>query len=950
MDDAPVGRRLATRWVDRSIGSKGLVVIAVPITILVVVLASTFWFTHVDDRAQDVASHARQIVDAATTLENGLLSAQTGVGGYLLTGEPAFQAAYARAQAMVPAQLGGLRALTADTPVGRRWGRAIDRDTNRLLFDMTQLTLQTVRPAPSAVARTLLRFSQAETVQLRADVSSLTAVESAVIADQRVAIRTSNAVLPAIAIAAVVLALAGGVIVSQLFTAGVVTRLRRLERATEALERGETPVDVPTGRDEIGRLSARLLDATTQMRDRVEERDRARRELEDILTASPVVSLRYDVGSRRFSYASPNIERLLGISAADVLADARTIVDRLHPVSALELRDALVAGAGRGGDRLEILLRFRRDPASQEWHEVDGVYTVDTGPGGGIEAIVAYLVDVSERHVAQRAADDRRFLLESIVHASPDTIVVRDTTGRVVLASSDLAGVIGAADRPGSGPSPDDLIERADRLGSVPAAERAVLDQLIARCIAGERIPEPVVTTARLATGEVRTFETRARPVFDRSGHVTGTVTVSRDVTDQVRLEHSLRLASSDAERASEAKSEFLSRMSHELRTPLNAILGFAQLLELDDLPDDQASSIDQIQRAGRHLLSLINEVLDISRIEAGRLSLSTESVEVGEVLDEVTTLLAPVAEAADIELSVDVGAGRALRVRADRQRLLQVLLNLGSNALKYNNRGGAVSFRTDARGEGRIRFEVRDTGPGIPLEQQDQLFIPFSRLGAERSAVEGTGVGLALSKQLVEVMGGAIGVESTPGHGSTFWVELTRVPSPAEPDGHGGAVRSADATGGAAATAAPAPGRPRTPTGNGRGAGHEGHRGIVVLHIEDNPSNASLVEQVLAKRPGVRLIGAAEGRSGLELARQHRPDLVLLDLHLPDLPGDELLHRLKAVPELVDTKIVVVSADATPGRIREMLDLGVEGYLTKPVDVGALLRLVDHEIGAKQG
>ena len=296
------------------------------------------------------------------------------------------------------------------------------------------------------------------------------------------------------------------------------------------------------------------------------------------------------------------------------------------------------------------------------------------------------------------------------------------------------------------------------------------------------------------------------------------------------------------------------------------------------------------------------------------------------------------------------------------------MLLNLGSNAVKYNGRGGSVAFRTGPGHEGRIRFEVRDTGPGIPHEQQDQLFVPFSRLGAERSGVEGTGVGLAVSKQLVEVMGGVIGVDSFPGHGSTFWVEL--LPSdPALADRR--PLR-------AGAAPAPAPSPERATNGHRNGHApprHDGDgdavepdgvtglqprngaepqglagRGVVVLQIEDNPSNSALVEQVLAKRPDVRLVSAGEGRAGLELARQHRPDLVLLDLHLPDLPGDELLHRLKAVPELADTKVVVVSADATPSRIREMLDLGVEGYLTKPVDVDALLRLVDYEIGAKHG
>jgi PAS domain S-box-containing protein len=936
MSDATGGPRLAAGWVDRSIRTKGLVVIAVPIAILVVVLGTTFWFTHVDDRAQNVAGRARQVVDAATTVENSILSAETDVDDYLATGDRSARAAYDRARQVVPIRLRQLTVLTPGDRAGRRWGPAIVGDVGLVTADMTALAARPPSAAPSAATTALLGSSLARSGRLRSDVALLTAQENAVIAAQRSAIHTSNLFLPAIAIAAVVLALAGGVIVSQLFTAGVVTRLRRLERATEDLERGDVPDHVPGGRDEIGRLSARLLAATAQLRRHAEERDRALGELEDILTASPVVSLRYDVATGCFSYASPNLERFLGIAADGALADPGAVLERFHPDTTAQLRDALTAGAGRPGERLELLLRFRRDPTSEDWREAEAVCTVDRDPDGAPRDVVAYLVDVSARHEAQRAADDRRFLLESIFHASPDTIVVRDITGRVVLASSALAQVIGTTDSGTGG-----LVERTDGFGSAPPEDRAVLDNLIARCIAGERGPAPVVTTGRLPDGEVRTFETRARPVFDESGRVTGSVTVSRDVTERVRLEHSLRLASTDAERASEAKSEFLSRMSHELRTPLNAILGFAQLLEMDELPADQAASVDQIQRAGHHLLALINEVLDISRIEAGRLSLSTEPVEVGDVLDEVATLLAPVAESAGIELSVHVDGARAVRVRADRQRLLQVLLNLGSNALKYNNRGGAVSFLTRDAEDGRVRFEVHDTGPGIPHEQQDQLFIPFSRLGAERSAVEGTGVGLALSKHLVEVMGGVIGVESVSGHGSTFWVELSRV----------------EVT---AAVAGPAPRRTGTPGGGGRsganGAGAAGRDGppgggrIVVLHIEDNPSNASLVEQVLAKRPGVRLISASEGRSGLELARQHHPDLVLLDLHLPDLPGDELLHRLKAVPELADTKVVVVSADATPSRIREMLDLGVEGYLTKPVDVEALLRLVDHEIGAKQG
>ena len=647
MRDASSGKRLGTRWVDRSMRTKGLVVIAVPIAILFIVLGSTSWFTHVDNRAQDVASHSRQIVDAATTLENSLLSAETGLSGYLLTGNTSFQTSYARAEMAIPPQLGQLEALTFDTPKEQIAGRAIQHDTDQLVAALARLKLQHPAPTSSTTIHTLLQSLKVETDTLRGDVSSLTSRETAIIVSQQSDIHTSNLFLPAIVIAAVVLALAGGVLVSQLFTTGVVRRLRRLERATEALERGETPGLVPTGRDEIGRLSGRLLDTTAQLRERAEERDRARRELENILTASPVVSVRYDVATRRFSYASPNIDRLFGISAEEATAAPASILERLHPDSADHLRDALLTDTPRDGERFETLLRFRRDPTSQDWREAEAVYTLDWGSQGELQGLVAYLVDVSDRHMAQRAADERRFLLESIFHASPDTIVVRDISGRVLLGSSPLADVIGTTDT-----------VRDD-------SDRAVLDQLIARCVGGEQSPDPVVTTGRLPGGDLRTYETRARPVFDHAGRVTGTVTISRDVTERMELEQSLRHASLGAERASQAKSEFLSRMSHELRTPLNAILGFAQLLEMDELPVDQASSVDQIQVAGRHLLSLINEVLDISRIEAGRVSLSTEPVEVSEVLDEVTTLLAPVAESAGVELSVDIGgvarrAGRA--------------------------------------------------------------------------------------------------------------------------------------------------------------------------------------------------------------------------------------------------------------------------------------------------
>ncbi len=946
-------------------------VIAVPVAVLLAVLASTSWFTHVINRSQDLGSQARQAMGVLDQVQSGVLGADDAVRGYLLSDDPSFLAEYSSEKASASSSFAQLSRLSSEPPSTASAYRKLGSATSKVLSDLSQLASTPAASRSSGSQSALMSASESDYRTFVGAVSALDGEYALTIAKQHSSLHSSNNYLLVITIVATVLALGAGIGLSQLFTSGVTRRLRNLERATLTMEEGGVPHDVPGGQDEIGRLSARVMTSASELRDRAEELDGARRQLEDILTASPVVSMRYDVESRRFSYASPNVARLLGVSPEEAVADPDSVIDRFHPEDARRLRDEMVAALRSSSERVETVLRFRRDPSSQRWGAAEAVYTFERDHEGGLLGVVSYFVDSSERHLAQRAADERRSMLESIFHASPDTIVVSDVAGRIIVGST-YAGIVGLTD--------DDLPADADgegrasevsRFADVSPADRKLLDSLTARCLAGEPTPDPVITSSRLPDGQVRTFETRARPVLDHTGRVTGTVTVSRDVTDRVHLEHSLRNASAEARRASQAKNDFLSRMSHELRTPLNAILGFAQLLELDELPEEQQSSIDQIERAGQHLLSLINEVLDISRIESGRLSLSLELVAVEGVLDEVTALLGPAAEAAGLQLTVASGPERDRLVHADRQRLLQVLLNLGSNALKYNERGGSVAFRTSQTSGDRIRFEVRDTGPGIPIEQQGQLFVPFSRLGAERSAVEGTGVGLALSKQLVELMGGAIGVESVPGHGSTFWVELLEArEEDALSDLAGGREEAEQSeterelNAGAVAFGATGTGNGTTPAAdassleyaspvtsrNGDSEGRAARQGLVVLQIEDNASNATLVEQILARRPEVHLVSTPEGGLGLELAREYRPDLILLDLHLPDLPGDELLYRLRAVPELSDTKVVVVSADATPGRIRRMLDLGVEGYLTKPVDVEALLRLVDLEIAASFG
>jgi CheY-like chemotaxis protein len=360
--------------------------------------------------------------------------------------------------------------------------------------------------------------------------------------------------------------------------------------------------------------------------------------------------------------------------------------------------------------------------------------------------------------------------------------------------------------------------------------------------------------------------------------------------------------------------------MSHELRTPMNSILGFAQVLDRSELPAQAERSVQHILRAGRHLLQLINEVLDISRIEAGRHELSIEPVRVESVVQEAISLVRPLATQWRVELEPPLADGDPY-VRADRQRLVQVLLNLLSNAIKYNRPGGRVRL-TCARLDDRLRIRVEDTGAGIPRDSVDQLFTPFVRLGAERTEVEGTGLGLALSQRLAEAMGGSLALEDTGPGGTVFRLELDPAPSP---------LRTADEAAIAAADREPAP-----------------HSPALLLYVEDNLANLSLVETILLSRPRWRTLPALQGRLGLELAREHRPDLILLDLHLPDVPGEEVFRQLRADDRTAAIPVVVISADATRSTSERLLAAGAAAVLTKPLDVQEFLDTLERLLPAR--
>ena len=438
---------------------------------------------------------------------------------------------------------------------------------------------------------------------------------------------------------------------------------------------------------------------------------------------------------------------------------------------------------------------------------------------------------------------------------------------------------------------------------------------------------EPLVTRIRHRDGHDVWIELQRTPVYDQAGALVAVEGIARDITSrhqaeqaliaQALREQDLRQAKLSAEQASQAKSEYLSRMSHELRTPLNAILGFAQLLELDDLDNQQHDSVAHILAAGEHLLTLINEILDITAIESRRLPLVLEPVAVGDALVEVIGLVRPLAEQCGVLLMAPPPTGE-VHVMADRHRLTQILLNLVSNAIKYNRPDGAVHIECGPMPCERFRITVADTGFGIPPEMIDRLFAPFERLGKESTEVKGTGLGLHISRRLAEAMSGTLEVASTVDAGSRFWIELPLAQRPAEREQ---ARQLAPLSGQEQSVIRPA---------------------LTVLCIEDNPSNLELVERVLSRLPCVRFLSATRPQAGLDLAAQQRPDLILLDLHLPDIPGEELLRRLRAEPSTSGIPVVVTSADAQPSLVTRLIDQGAQAFLTKPINVRELLGVVD--------
>lgn len=615
-------------------------------------------------------------------------------------------------------------------------------------------------------------------------------------------------------------------------------------------------------------------------------------------------------------------ERMLGYSAADVLnkitpadiSDPEEVIARAKALS-LELDTAITPGfaalvfkASRGIEDIYELTYIRKDGS-----RFPAVVSV-TALRDDVDAIIGYLligtdntarkrVEAEQQKLDQRLRD-QQFYTRSLIESNIDALMTTDPRGIITDVNKQMEALTGC--------TRDELIgapfknyfmdpERAEAGIKLVLSEKKLTDYEL---------------TARARDGKKTEVSYNATTFYDRDRTLQGVFAAARDVTERKRTEQALREtnvelenAKSAAEKANLAKSDFLSSMSHELRSPLNAILGFAQLMEsASPAPtDSQAESIDQILQSGWHLLKLINEILDLAAIESGKVSLSLEPVSLTEIMSECEAMMEPQAQERGIRLTFPEFDSPSF-VWADQTRLKQVMINLLSNAIKYNKERGSVVVDCTPINQERMRISVKDTGEGLIPEQLKQLFQPFNRLGQEATKIAGTGIGLVVTKQLTELMSGVLGVESSLGVGSVFWVEMRSTAAP-ETDIGVNEVESQV--------------QPPVPTDGPR---------RTLLYVEDNPANMRLVEQLIARRPDLEMMTAVNGTLGIELARTSLPDVILMDINLPGISGTEAMKILQQDSTTAHIPVVAVSANAMPLDIAAGLEAGFFNYLTKPI------------------
>jgi PAS domain S-box-containing protein len=616
-------------------------------------------------------------------------------------------------------------------------------------------------------------------------------------------------------------------------------------------------------------------------------------------------------------------ERMLGYAAADVvnkitpadISDPQEVIARAKALSA-ELAtpitpgfEALVFKASRGIEDIYELTYIRKD--GSRFPAVVSVTALRDERGGIIGYLLIGTDNTARKEVEEEKMKldqrlrDQQFYTRSLIESNIDALMTTDPHGIITDVNKQMEALTDC--------TRDELIG-APFKNYFTDPERAAAS---IHMVLSEKKLTNYELTARARDGRTTVVSFNATTFYDRDRKLQGVCAVARDVTERNRLDQALNetnvqleRAKVAAEKANAAKSDFLSSMSHELRSPLNAILGFAQLMETASPKPApaQAARITQILQAGWHLLKLINEILDLAVIESGKVSLSLEPVSLAEIMSECRTMMEPEAQQREIVMTFP-RFDRPSFVWSDRTRLKQIVINLLSNAIKYNKERGTVSVECSEAGADRTRISVRDTGNGLTPEKLAQLFQPFNRLGQEASGVAGTGIGLVVTKQLAELMAGVLGVESSYGAGSVFWVEM-RSSAPAK----------------LAAEAAPEEmGAPKPSNGT---------RLRTLLYVEDNPANMMLVEQLIARRTDILLLSAVNGTLGIGIARASRPDVILMDINLPGISGTEALKILREDPLTAHIPVVALSANAMPRDIELGLQRGFFRYITKPIKV----------------
>ena len=543
--------------------------------------------------------------------------------------------------------------------------------------------------------------------------------------------------------------------------------------------------------------------------------------------------------------------------------------------------------------------------------------TVEWDNDGKPTRMIGTHLDITERKNAEQKLQASRHRYQGLVDDIGDTLVIYSheaESGKMLFVTGGIETVFGITQEDAIGQKWTELVNWLPQ--SLELAQTYVT-QLIEGVIHYVQFDMHFTHPH----GDNRVIHVSCHPVSDENGKVITIDGIVEDITQQKQIEQELIVALEYAEKANQAKSEFLSRMSHELRTPMNAILGFSQLLELENLTEKQLGNISEIRKAGEHLLQLINEVLDLAKVESGHIDFTPETVSAREIIDDCLTLIKPIAQKNDIHVSFDNIDD--LNIYTDRIRLKQTLLNLLSNAVKYNRKGGSVAIKSFLAENDTAMIQVRDTGPGIAAERLTEIFEPFNRLDAGMTEIEGTGIGLTLTRKIIKLMGGDIGVESETGVGSTFWITLPQA-TPNKPYDRATQTDLED-----------------TPTASTS----SDQKQSVILYIEDNPVNLKLVSLILGNLPHIHLLSAHTPQLGIDLATTRRPDLILLDINLPGMDGYQVLNILKHDNDTKDIPVIAITADAMPSQISKGKQSGFSAYITKPFIIEQFLLTLEQHL-----